>query len=288
MEKQLKELRNTMDQSIFRDAQFTQKERVAIHAKTQKKKQARWMPRIAFSLSVIVLLLMSAIYIQTEHSANYRITAHDLEDQYFKSQNMAAKFSSFYFYENELVAIPTIHVFAEAKEAANLSESRREVIYPNISVKTNGTIYYVYSDDELIITLEKIAPRIVVDQDGNRYSTGSYLSKEYELQFINNSSVDLFNLELNIGDKSYTVTNSLNKPIQNGGSLALNIPREPYTSHQTISLDVTFIYKDAQGNEQYGEIAQPFILDNSYSDYYTISITGDSYDTLELALQLDE
>ncbi|MEC1178326.1 hypothetical protein P9B03_07520 [Metasolibacillus meyeri] len=157
--------------------------------------------------------------------------------------------------------------------------------YPNISVKTEGTTYTVYSNNDFIIALEKVAPRIVVDQNGNRYHAALYLSKEYELQFVNQSSINLSNLKLIIGNESYTVPKN---KISKGHSLSFYIPRDHSTFHQTITLDITFDYKDEQGHVQQGKTIQPFTLDNSYSDYYTLAITGDSYDTLTLELQAVE
>ena len=288
MEKRLKNLRNTMEQNVFQNAQFTQKERIAIHAKTQQKKQASWMPRIAFSLSVLILIILSTTFSQDEHTANYRITENDLDGQFFQSERAGEHHSTFYFYDGEMGVIPQNPLILdpeEVDESIHAEERLNKKIYPNISVKTEGTSYFVYSNNELIVTFEKIAPRIVVDKNGNRYSTSLYLSKEYELQFVNQSSIDLSNLELAINDESYTIPKN---KLSHGNSLSFNIPRNHNTFHKTIALDVTFDYKDSEGNKQHGKIAQPFSLDNSYSDYYTLVINGDSYDALTLTLQAAE
>ncbi|MEC1178325.1 hypothetical protein P9B03_07515 [Metasolibacillus meyeri] len=95
MEKQLKDLSHTMDQSIFRDAQFTGKEQSAIRAKTQQKKQARWMPRIVISLATFIFLLIGTIYLQNERSANYRISAGDWEGNHFQSEKATTPIFTF-------------------------------------------------------------------------------------------------------------------------------------------------------------------------------------------------
>lgn len=166
------------------------------------------MPRIAFSLSVLILIILSTTFSQDEHTANYRITENDLDGQFFQSERAGEHHSTFYFYDGEMGVIPQNPLILdpeEVDESIRAEERLNKKIYPNISVKTEGTSYFVYSNNELIVTFEKIAPRIVVDKNGNRYSTSLYLSKEYELQFVNQSSIDLSNLELAINDESYTI-----------------------------------------------------------------------------------
>lgn len=283
MEKQLKNLPAALEQHIFQEAQFTHRERATIHAKTKQKKQARWMPRIVLALSAIIFLLIGATYLQKEQSASYRISDSDLDGLIFNTQRHGEHISYFYFHDNNLVIVPkSLFTEEEMEGKEHFKVPPGQLNYHNVSVKTEGTTYFVYSDKELILTFEKIAPRIVVDPDGNRYSSSRYLSKEYELQFVNQSAVNLSNVELTIGGENYTVPKN---NIENNGSLSFKIPRAQDTFHHAITLDVSFDYNDDKGNKQRGKIAQPLSLDNSYSDYYTLVITGDSYDTLTLTLQ---
>lgn len=287
MNEQLKNLRDSMDHTVFKEAHFNNKQKEIIREKVRKKKSFYFAPTFVFTLFVMTIVAVGLIYIQQERSANYRAMDHDLENIIFQhvstGPDLAFSESKLFLYNTHLEKFNSNIV---PKKLENQYDPSYPIpYYDNITVQTSGNIYTIYTNNELLMTLEKIGPRIVQDGDGKRYSSSSYLSKSYEIKFTNESNVNFFAIELVTEDESYVSADGSGKPLASGQSLPLEIPRDRDTVYRTAKFDVAIVYRDSYDTQQRVNIKEPFILDNSYSDFYEVVITGDSYDTLVLSLK---
>ncbi|MEO4052136.1 hypothetical protein [Solibacillus sp. CAU 1738] len=287
MNNQLKNLRDSMDHTVFKEAHFNNKQKEIIRGKIKKKKSFHFAPTVVFTLFVMTIVAVSLIYMEQERSANYRAMDHDLEDVFFQNLRNGP---DILFSESQLFLYNTHLEEFNSNIVPKIQENPYAPSYPtpyfdNIKVQTSGNMYTIYTNNEFLMTLEKIAPRIVQDGDGKKYSSSSYLSKSYEIKFINESNINIFAIELVTEDESYVSADGSGKSLANGQSLPLEISRDRNTVHRTAKFDVAITFMDSQNVQQRIQLNEPFILDNSYSDFYEIVITGDSYDTLVLSLK---
>ena len=144
-------------------------------------------------------------------------------------------------------------------------------------MKTEGDLYFVYSGENHLMTLQKIAPRFVEDEDGNVFSTQKYLSNLLAIEVVNKSDVQLDTIELlamNKEDFEGTVkTEQLSK-----SPLITKIEVERSEFHRKVEFQVIVTLTDGRKHT----LNETIFLDGAYEDLYLFHLVGSKAESLTI------
>ena len=146
-----------------------------------------------------------------------------------------------------------------------------KTVYKNISVKTEGDQYFVYSGEEHLITLQKIAPRMVEDEDGNVFSTQKYLSNLLAIEVTNESEVKLNSIEIHAAnEEKFEGTIKSEKLSKSPLIMKMEVERSEF--HQQVEFQVIVTFADGDKHA----LKETIFLDGAYEDQYLFQIVGNT------------
>lgn len=278
MDEKLIDLRKAMDKTIFQNNNFSEHQKAIVRLRVNKKRKFNFVPAIIILLFLAISSVLGLSYMNEKQSAAYLTANHDLEEQLFVNQRNAEH--TLFFLNNELtISInPSFNVGPNSPDSAKINlKPKTETVYKNISVKTEGDQYFVYSGEEHILTLQKIAPRFVEDEEGNVFSTQKYLSDLLSIEVVNESDVKLTAIEIlamNEGEFEGTVkSEQLSK-------LPLITKMEVERSEFHRKAEFKVIVSLADGSEH--TLNETIFLDGAYEDLYLFQITGSKAESLTI------
>ena len=257
MEEQLKNIREKMDATVFREASFNKQ---AVHQKIKRRR--KWIPSVVAALFLVIVAGYVALEITNEQSAGYESFISDFDELHLENHD----YGTFMFYDGQLTVRSPQWVSGKSVEEDKVL---RDAHYENVVVKAQDDFYYIYDGETLIFTFQKIAPRMLVDQNGIQYTTPMYLGDKYTLTVKNASAVEVQTAEI------YMKTSELQESIFSD-DLQFSIPRQDHHSKVTLTLTV-----HTTTGESY-TLPESVILEGAYEDTYTFTLTGDSLEKLQL------
>lgn len=257
MEEQLKNIRENMDATVFQAASFNKQ---AVHQKLKRRR--KWIPSVVAALFLVIVAGYVALELTNEQSADYKSFVSDLDGVYLQNFD----YGSFKFFDEQLTVSSPHWISGNSVEEENVL---RDAHYENVVVKTQDDFYYIYDGETLIFTFQKIAPRMLVDQNGIQYTTSIYLGDKYMLTVKNASAVEVQKAEI------YMKTSELEETILSD-DLQFSIPRQAHHNKVTLTLTV-----HTTTGESY-TLPDSIILEGAYEDTYTFTLTGDSLEKLQL------
>ena len=257
MEEQLNNIRGKMDATVFQAASFNKQ---AVHQKIKRRKQ--WIPSFVAVLFLVIVAGYVALELTNEQSADYKSFANDLNGVYLENRD----YGSLMFDEGLLTVHSPRWISDKPVEVDN---ALRDAHYENVVVKAQDDFYYIYDGETLIFTFQKIAPRILVDQNGIQYTTPIFLGDKYTLTVTNESALEVQRAEI------YMKTSELEETIFSD-DLQFRIPRQAHHNKVTLTLTV-----HTTSGESY-TLPEPIILEGAYEDTYTFTLTGDSLEELQM------
>lgn len=275
MDKKLKELPKALNNTIFQQNNFDEHQKAIVRLRVNKKKKFNFTPAIMIILFLAVSSVIGLTYLNDKQSAAYITKNHDLEAQLFVNQRNGEH--KLFFINNELtITITPTYNLTPDSEKINLGQTS-ETVYENISVKTKGDQYFVYSGDEHLMTLQKIAPRIVEDEDGNIFSTQKYLSNLLAIEVVNESDVKLNSLELQaVNDEEFEGTIKSVRLSKLPLIWKMEIERSEFHWKVEFQIIVTL----ADGNKH--TLNETIFLDGAYEDLYLFHIVGNKAENLTM------
>ncbi|MGM9943720.1 MAG: hypothetical protein ACI33M_02190 [Lysinibacillus sp.] len=257
MEEQLKNIREKMDAAVFQAASFNKQ---AVHQKLKRRR--RWLPSVVAALFFVIVAGYVALELTNEQSAGYKSFASDLDGVYLQNFD----YGSFMFSDGKLTVRSPQWISGKSVEEDKVLHDAQ---YENVVVKAQDDFYYIYDGETLIFTFQKIAPRMLVDQNGIQYTTPIFLGDKYTLTVSNASSVEVRGAEI------YMKTSELEETIFSD-DLQFSIPRQAHYNKVTLTLTV-----HTTSGESY-TLPEPIILEGAYEDTYTFTLTGDSLEELQM------
>lgn len=129
------------------------------------RKQTVW-------LSVISgLLFLTAC---SDNTVDYPADESHLENIIFTGQQNSN--NQFIFHEGELtIKINELMVTPDTDPADLTGKEKSEVVYHDIKIDTDGDKYMITGANDFSLELQRIGERILMDEDGQRYSTSRIL-----------------------------------------------------------------------------------------------------------------
>ena len=257
MEEQLKNVREKMDATVFQAASFNKQ---AVHQKLKRRRN--WIPSIVATLFVFIVAGYVALQLTNEQTAGYKSFASDFDVMLLENLDYG-----YYIFSAGTLTVRSPQWIPRkfVEEDKVLSNA----YYENIIVKSQDDFYYVYDGETLIFTFQKIAPRMLVDQNGIKYTTYEYLGDKYTLTVTNESAVEVQAAEI------YMKTSELEETIFSD-DLQFGIPRQAH--HNKVILTLTV---HTTTGESY-TLPEPIILEGAYEDTYTFTLTGKSLEELQI------
>ena len=266
MDDQLKDLRKVMNNTIFQKNNFDEHQKALVRLSVNKNRKVNFVPAIIIILFLAVSSILGLSYLDNKKSAAYITKNHDLEEQLFVNQRNSE--NTLFFMNNELTI--------STNSSNNFSQTTKTV-YKNISVKTEGDQYFVYSGEEYLLTLQKIAPRMVEDEDGNVFSTQKYLSNLLAIEVVNESDVKLNSIEfLAMNEEEFEGTIKSEQLSKMPLITKMEVERSEF--HRKVEFEVIVTLVD--GNEHI--LNETIFLDGAYEDLYLFHIVGSTVEKLTI------
>ncbi|SDN26992.1 hypothetical protein SAMN05518871_104132 [Psychrobacillus sp. OK028] len=278
MDEQLKDLRKAMNNSLFKQNNFSEHQKAIVRLSVNKKQKFNFVPAIIIILFLTVSSVLGLSYINDKQSAAYLTANHDLEAQLFVNQRNTEH--TLFFLKNELT-ISTNPSYRLTPDSSDLEKSSFEpatqTVYENISVKTDGDQYFVNSGEEHILTLKKIAPRLVEDEDGNVFSTQKYLSDLLAIEVVNESDIKLTSIEILATNEDKFDGKIKSERLSKSPLIAkMEVNRSEF--HRVVEFQVNVTLAD--GTEH--TLNDTILLDGAYEDLYLFRIVGSSVEKLRI------
>lgn len=278
MDEQLKGLRKAMNNSLFQKNNFDEHQKAIVRLSVKKKRKFNFTPAIIIILFLAVTSVLGLSYMNDKQSAAYLTKKHDLEEQFFVNQRNAEH--TLFFLNNELtISInPSFNIGPNSPNSEKINlEHATKTVYKNITVKTEVDQYFVYSGEEHLLTLQKIAPRFVEDEDGNVFSTQTYLSNLLAIEVVNKSDVKLNSIELlAMNGKEFEGTIQSEKLSKLPLTIKMEVERSEF--HRKVEFQV--IVTLADGREH--TLTETIFLDGAYEDLYHFQIVGSTAENLTI------
>ena len=128
--------------------------------------------QLPIRLSILtVLLLLSAC---NDNKVEYTAKESHLENMIFMGQQN--KNNQFIFNEGDLtIKIDEFMLTPDTDPTDAAGKEKSEVVYHDIKIKTDGDKYMITGSNDFSLELQRIGERILVDEDGQRYSTSKTL-----------------------------------------------------------------------------------------------------------------
>lgn len=257
MDEQLKGLRKAMNNTVFKEGNFGDHQKAVVRLSVNKKRKVNFAPAIIIILFLAVSSILGLSYMNDKQSAEYITAKHDLEEQHFVNQRHSQH--TLHFYNNQLT-ISTNPSYTYPPDTT---------VYKNISVKTEGDQYFVYSGENHLMTLHKIAPRFVEDEDGNVFSTQKYLSDLLSIEIVNESDVQLNSIEI-LAMNEEEFEEKVKSEQLSKSPLITKVEVERSEFHRKVEFQV--IVTLANGREH--TLNETIFLDGAYEDLYHFRIVG--------------
>lgn len=125
--------------------------------------------RIVLSITASLLFLTAC-----NNTVEYPAKESHLKNEIFTGQQNSN--NQFIFNEGELtIIIDEFMVNPDTDPADAVGKEKSEIVYHDIQIKTDGDKYMITGDHNLSLELQRIGDRILMDKDGQRYSTSKYL-----------------------------------------------------------------------------------------------------------------
>lgn len=265
MDEQLKGLRKAMNNTVFHKKNFGEHQKAVVRLSVNKKRKVNFAPAIIIILFLSVSSILGLSYMNDKQSADYITAKHDLEEQHFVNQRHSQH--TLHFYNNELT-ISTNPYYTNPPDST---------VYKNISVKTEEDQYFVYSGKEHLMTLQKIAPRLVKDEDGNVFSTQKYLSNLLSIEVVNESDVKLKSIEFLVMNGEEFEGTLISKQVSKF-PLTTKVEVERSEFHRKVEFQVIVTLADGGKHT----LNQTIFLDGAYEDLYLFHIVGTTVENLTI------
>lgn len=186
MENELKSLKAAMDESIFKDAAFDSNNKQAVREALNKKKRSFPLaPLVAFAALFLVVLIGMSTVLQNEQSAAPEPPpeTHIFEGMILQGQTNSG--DSLQFMDGNLTIftdpmMSAVRPWTDPDDAS--SEQASETTYSKITVVREESLFSVYSDGKLVLTLTQTAPRMFEDAGGNVYVTQQYIEEAAKIE----------------------------------------------------------------------------------------------------------
>lgn len=270
MDEHLKGLRKAMNNTIFQKNNFGEHQKAVVRLSVKQKRKFNFTPAIIIILFLAVSSVLGLSYMNDKQSAAYVTNNHDLEEQLFVNQRNAEH--TLFFMNNELtISInPSFNIGPNSSDVEKINlDPATKTVYKNISVKTEGDQYFVYSGEEHLMTLQKIAPRFVEDEDGNIFNTQKYLSNYLAIEVVNESDVKLNSIEfLPMNEEEFEGTIKSEQMSKLPLITKMEVERSEFHRKVEFQVNVTL----ADGREQ--TLNDTIFLDGAYEDLYLFHIVG--------------
>ncbi len=125
--------------------------------------------KIGLSITASLLFLTAC-----NNTVEYPAKESHLENAIFIAQQNPT--NQFIFNEGELtVIIDEFMVKPDTDPTDAEGKEKSEVVYHDIQIKTDGNKYMITGDNDFSLELQRIGDRILMDEDGQRYSTSKSL-----------------------------------------------------------------------------------------------------------------
>lgn len=288
MENELKSLKAAMDATAFKDAAFDSTNKQAVREALNKKKRSfPFAPLVAIAALFLVVVIGMSTWLQNEQSAAPEPPpeTHIFEGMLFQGETNSG--DSLQFIDGNLTIftdpmLSAVRPWMDPDDEP--TEQASETTYSKITVVREDSLFSIYSDGNLILTLTQTAPRMFEDASGNVYGTQQYIEEadsltarveDFELgfqidggQIFGNNEKGITIIMSSLGSRGGTLSildeYLLDKGYTSTNQIYLEFPKaeivvegSKYTVHLNDEESLEFekigkrIMKDANGREYY-------------------------------------
>ncbi|MFJ8260758.1 hypothetical protein ACIQ4I_02210 [Rummeliibacillus sp. NPDC094406] len=177
-----KQIRSSLEKNIFNESHFTIIQKSNIRNKLQKKRRYNLVPYIVLALFLVTL--SGFLYLNfnstppPSHTVNGTYEAKAVYLKEIQFVDRIHKGNTLNFSKGKLTIVNNeiynaIKPNMDTEDLAGLKNNIK--VISNIKINTKGDTFYITGDENFSMTLQIIAPRIVMDEKGNEYSTSTYL-----------------------------------------------------------------------------------------------------------------